>query len=168
MQEFLDQSLFYLCDDFNARISNFDNFIAWVDFIPDRHIVDFNSNKHGDDLVEFLINFNCCVLNGRNYTSNDFTFIGPQEASVVDYCIVPHEKLNLFDSFEVIRMSDKLNDWNLFDTFDNLTSMPDHSILSWKKVLHNLEENECESWDTYKSSYTGFDHKSITDSFLRG
>ena len=168
MQEFLDQSLFYLCDDFNARISNFDNFIAWVDFIPDRHIVDFNSNKHGDDLVEFLINSNCCVLNGRNYTSNDFTFIGPQEASVVDYCIVPYEKVNLFDSFEVIRMSDKLNDWNLFDTFDNLTSMPDYSILSWKIVLHNLEENACESWDTYKSSYTGFDRKSITDSFLRG
>ena len=28
--------------------------------------------------------------------------------------------------------------------------------------------HECESWDTYKSSYTCFDRKSITDSFLRG
>lgn len=27
MQEFADQSLFYLCSDFNARISNFDDFI---------------------------------------------------------------------------------------------------------------------------------------------
>ena len=168
MQEFVDQSLFYLCGDFNARISNFDDFISGVDFIPDRHIVDYNSNKHGDDLVEFLINSYCCVLNGRNNTSNDFTFIGLQGASVVDYCIVPYEKLNLFDSFEVIRMSDKLNDLNLFDTFDNLTSMPDHSILSWKIVLHNLEVNECESWDTYKSSYTCFDRKSTTDSFLCG
>ena len=65
-------------------------------------------------------------------------------------------------------MSDKLNDLYLFHTFDNLKSMPDHSILSWKIVLHNLEVNECESWDTYKSSYTCFDRKSITDSFLRG
>ena len=88
--------MYCLCGDFNARISNFDDFIAGVDFIPDRHIVDFNYNKHGNDLVEFLINSNCCVLNGRNYTSNDFTFIWPQWASVVDYCIVPYEKLNLF------------------------------------------------------------------------
>ena len=130
MQEFVDQSLFYLCGDFNAGISNFDDFIAVIDFIPDRQFVDFNSNKHGDDLVDFLINSNCCVLNGKNYTSNDSTFIGPEGASVVDFCIVPYEKLNLFDSFEVIRMSDKLNDLNLFDTFDNLKSMPYHSILS--------------------------------------
>ena len=44
---------FYLCDDFNARISNVDDFISGVDFIPERHVVDFNSNKHGNFLCEF-------------------------------------------------------------------------------------------------------------------
>ena len=44
MQEVASQSLFYLCVDFNARISNFDDFISRVDFIPERRVVDFNSN----------------------------------------------------------------------------------------------------------------------------
>ena len=47
MQEFACHSSFYLCGDFKARISNFDDFISGVDFIPERHVVDFNSNKHG-------------------------------------------------------------------------------------------------------------------------
>ena len=33
--------------------------------------------------VFFLIDTNCCILNGRNMTSNDYTSIKSQDASVV-------------------------------------------------------------------------------------
>ena len=90
----MQASLFcYICGDFIARISNLDDFIAGVDSIPERHIVDFKSNKHGELLCYFLIDSNCCVLNSRNFRKNDYTFLGPQGASVVDYCIVPYEKI---------------------------------------------------------------------------
>ena len=162
MQEFAGQSLCYLCGDLNARISNIDDFISRVDFIPDRHVVDFNSNKHG----EILINSNGCVLNGRNYKRNDFTFIGPQGASEVDYCIVPYEQLSMFDAFEVNLMPDMLNPVNVFDSLENLNSESDHSILSWKLTLHNYVVTKgLDTWDAYSSSYTWFDRNSITDDF---
>jgi hypothetical protein len=37
-----------------------------VDTLPNREIIDFISNTYGDDLIDFLIDCNMCVLNGRN------------------------------------------------------------------------------------------------------
>ena len=102
IHEYASESVFYLCGDFNARISNLDDFIAGFDSIPDRHVVDFNTNKHGEILCEFLIHSNRCVLNGHNYKNNDVT----QCASVVDYCIVPYEKLHLCDKSGTLLMPD--------------------------------------------------------------
>ena len=105
----MQNHFFYMCGDFNERVFNLDDFIAGVDHIPERKVVDFSSNKHGELLCDSLIDSNCCILNGRNFRSTNFTFLGPQGASVVDYCIVPYENLNRFDNFEVILISDLMN-----------------------------------------------------------
>lgn len=59
-------SQFYLCGDFNARVSNLDDYIQGIDNIKDRNVVDYKCNKYGELLCDFLINTNCCILNGRN------------------------------------------------------------------------------------------------------
>ena len=74
-----------MCGDYNARSGDLQDYIEGVDDIGDRDIVDYTINKHGEIMCEFLLSSSCCILNGRNYTTNDFT---SKDCSVVDYCFV--------------------------------------------------------------------------------
>ncbi len=56
-------------------------------------------------LCDFLINANLCILNGRNTINNDFTYVSTRGLSVVDYCLVPYESLDMFSEFAVVRAS---------------------------------------------------------------
>ena len=38
-------SLFFLCGDFNARVSNLEDFIPGIGKIPERHVIDFKCKK---------------------------------------------------------------------------------------------------------------------------
>ena len=91
-------------------------------------MVDFTCNDYCDILIQFLIDANFCILNGRNFLKNDFTCIRPQGCSVVDYCLVSHDCLNMFTDFSVIRVSDLIN----LAGVQCLSSIPDHSVLTWK------------------------------------
>jgi hypothetical protein len=48
--------------NFNSRIGDNDDFISGVDCLPKRSIVD---NTHGEKFIQFLIDSNTCMLNGR-------------------------------------------------------------------------------------------------------
>ena len=115
---------FCIMGDFNARISDVSDYIEGVDNLPCRNVVDFTKNTHGDIFCDFLVNSNCCVLNGRHSISNDFTCISSKGMSVVDYIIVPYEDLSLFSNFEVTRVSE------IAPTGTESRYMPDHSLLS--------------------------------------
>ena len=45
MHQYCKSEMLYLCRDFNAGCSNFQEFFEGVDIIQDRHVVDFSSNK---------------------------------------------------------------------------------------------------------------------------
>ena len=68
-------------------------------------------------------------------SSNDYTCIKSQGASVVDYCLVPHEDLDKFTEFKVHKVSDLLNEIDIIDTIEPDTSKPDHSTLTWKTEI---------------------------------
>ena len=138
MHQYCKNEMFYICGDFNARCANFNDFIEGVDTIQDRHIVDFCSNKYGELLCEFLIDTSCCILNGRNMCSNDYTCIKSQGCSVVDYCLVPHEDLSKFTEFKVHKVSDLINEINIISSLEPETSKPDHSFLTWKTEFNTL------------------------------
>lgn len=75
-----------------------------VDDIPLRDTVDFLKNTYDDLMIDFLINSNCIMLNGRNDCSNDyFTSVSTKGLAVVDYAIVSHEFLHRCDNFNVLR-----------------------------------------------------------------
>ena len=99
----------FICGDFNSRCGDLDDFISGVDCIEQRNVVDFKTNLYGELLIEFLINANMCILNGRNSISNDFTSVSVKGSAVVDYCLVSHESLSSFSSFNVIRTVDLIN-----------------------------------------------------------
>ena len=117
--------------DFNSRCGNLEDYIAGVDLIPERDVVDFTVNKDGERFYEFLIDSNCCIMNGRNYKKNDYTFISTQASSVVDYCVTPYEHINLCRDVSVITASDLINETGIQNRIDCPLAYPDHSLLVW-------------------------------------
>ena len=130
---YLYQNMGIVCisGDFNGRIGKLPDYIEGVDSLPKRTVLDYANNKHGDVLLEFLIRANLCVLNGRNSVCDDYTYVSSKGASVVDYSIVMHEQLELFNGFKVTRAREVVSK----------ILVPDHSLLSWNietfRVSHN-------------------------------
>ena len=96
-----------------------DDFIRGVDNIPDRDILDFNMNKYGEMLTDFLINTNMCFLNGRGEL-NDFTSVSSNGRTVVDYCFVSHSNLNTFSNFSVTRSCEVINQSGSISTVNHV------------------------------------------------
>ena len=95
--EFQEKGMIFICGDVNSRCGEEVDFIEGIDDLPLRDVVDFKRNEYCDILIQFLIDANFCILNGRNCLKNDFTCIRPQGCSVVDYCFISHDCLNIFN-----------------------------------------------------------------------
>ena len=104
-----------------------------MDEVSDRDVIDFTVNGYGDALLEFLWSTNCCILNGRNNSKNDFRCINAIGHSVVDYCIVPHESLNLCSDFEVLRARELVDLSNCISS-DGVIPAHDASFISTKQL----------------------------------
>ncbi|VDI58181.1 Hypothetical predicted protein [Mytilus galloprovincialis] len=117
----------YICGDFNSRCGDAQDFMKGVDNVQIREIVDSVSNRNGDLLIEFLVDCNMCMVNGR-IGSQDFTHIKGTGKSVVDYVLTPHEQLNEVINFKKVNtMSDLVTELSLV----GYESIPDHSLLEW-------------------------------------
>ena len=105
------------------------DFIEGVDVIQDRNVIDYSKNMYGEFLCNFLIDSNCCILNGRQCKTiddNDFTFVSTRGNSVVDYFIVPYENIEQFEGFKVVRPA-QLYAHSLNGVESRI--VPDHSII---------------------------------------
>jgi hypothetical protein len=116
----------YICGDFNARCGDIQDFIEGVDNVQKRHVIDDVSNRNGDLPIEFLVDCNMCMLNGRT-GSHDFTNISSKGKSVVDYVLTPYEQICDVVDFRVHTMSDVVTRLDLL----RYESVPDHSLLEW-------------------------------------
>ena len=70
-----NEGIFYICGDFNSRCANKTDYIEGVDNLPERDVMNFKDNAYGDVFIDFLVNGNCCILNGRNHVNNEFTYL---------------------------------------------------------------------------------------------
>ena len=150
--------------DFNTRIGENLNYIAGVDTIPERDIIDFQTNQYCDTFINFLISTNLCILNGRSYKNNDFTSVSHRGAAVVDYCLVPYEKLDSYCDFEVIHSR------NLIDRCINIQSLeniviPDHSILKWNIHIGTNIQRQNDKQEI-PQSYIKYDCSNIPQAFM--
>ena len=133
--KYQNDGLVFICGDFNSRCGSLHDYISGVDVLPERNTVDFTINSYGELFIDFLINTNLCILNGRNSVKNDFTSISVKGCSVVDYCITPYDSLNYFTEFTVTRTTDLINKAYALSVLAP-SSIPDHSLLSWNIVFN--------------------------------
>ena len=150
---------FMICGDFNARCSNKPDIdrILYTTDIPSRHSVDcVPSNVYGTSLIDFMIECDLCMLNGRfGENSNKFTCISARGASVVDYTLVPIRNFHSFTDFSVHYMTDLIIDLKI--PTDGKIS--DHSLLKW-----------CYKWTsltTFKPHNTSTNNSPKTSTSLR-
>ena len=121
----------FICGDFNGRYGVEDDFIEGVDPVCERHVVDHKRNKFGDLLLDFLINVNYCMLNGRNHTSNDFTSVSTKGLAVVDYALTPYEYLPLCSNVRIRRAIELFRDADLLGYCNPQGVISDHYLVSW-------------------------------------
>ena len=150
----------YVCGDFNSRIGDSQDFIEGIDVVPNRDVVETTFNDYGAVLLEFLINSNFCVLNGRNYLKNDFTCIRPQGCSVVDYCLISQNNLSMFRDFGTIRPSEFVNETGVVPV-----SIPVHSFISWSIDIP-VNINSSSNNTVFESWSVKYDVNNIQDEFL--
>ena len=162
-------SPFYLFGDWNSRVSDMPDFIEGIDILPERNVVDFTNNSYGDIFCEFLSNVNCCILNGRNFLNNDYTFISTRGTSVVDYCIVPYEYLNKFVDFEVIRAQSLVNSTFTTGAYDP-KHIPDHSLICWtfNTLVYDdqIMVRHAQSTDNETTEHVKFDTRNVPNDWL--
>ena len=168
--KYQNEGILYVCGDFNSRCGGLDDFIRGVDCIPDRDVLDFNLNKYGEMLIDFLINTNMCFLNGRD-SDNDFTSVSTNGRAVVDYCFVSHTSLKIFSNFSVTRSSEFINQSGCLSKI-NPSSIPDHSLLKWKVEMHafwggtNNTVHESTVKQQVNEEFIKFDISNTSDDFL--
>ncbi len=105
------------------------DFTPEVDTICEREIIDVNKNQHGNGLIEFLIESQLCIVNGRiNEGENGFTNTR-RGHSVVDYIITGQDTLDRVQSFDVISLYDMVKEHHLYNLLGTSSKIPDHSML---------------------------------------
>lgn len=159
--EYQDIGTVFICGDFNSRIGDTSDFIEGIDNVPNRDIVDFTCNEYGSVLIDFLVNSNYCVLNGRNCTKNDFTCVRPQGSSVVDYCLVSHKDLSIFKECHIYRSSELVNRTGVAPV-----SVPDHSFITWSINL-TCSVSDYSANDQSENTFVKYDVKTIPNNFLQ-
>ena len=135
---------YYICGDFNSRLGDLVDYIEGVDEVRPRDILDFSKNAHGQYFCNFLIDSNCCVLNGRvDPQKNNFTSVSAKGKAVVDYFAVPYTSLQYITGFEIISSSCLVN-LACKDVGFEFRHVPDHSLLKCSiEVFGHENQNKC-------------------------
>lgn len=157
---------YLICGDFNSRCGDSSDFIEGVDDLEEREVVDVGRNSYGDYFVDFMINAECCMLNGRNSTVNDYTFISNRGLSVVDYCLVPHCGLPMFSGFKVTRPRALFENAGCVGREDPSRSIPDHSLLEWTLSLPSGQCRASEALGFEPYSFVKYNTENIPAGFL--
>ena len=151
-----DTDAIYVTGDLNSRIGNACDFIPEIDSVTERVVIDKVKNKHGNELIEFLLEAKMIVCNGRITPCQDnFTCIEPAKgASVVDYFITEIENFNLCKELTVVtarQLIDKHCDADSTDV--NIgRNIPDHSFLKLKVLMSKSIGDETSEMNDSDSS----------------
>jgi hypothetical protein len=155
---------FFICGDFNSRVGDLHDFDADLDDVCERNVTDFKVNAYGRLFIDLLISSSCCMLNGRNYTHNDYTSVSSKGKAVVDYCFTSHENLSMLEKFNVINAKDVFEEAGCIGRFDpTVTSIPDHSVLTWSFICNQVSGTD--DVDDWSYSFDKFD-RNVPENFM--
>ncbi len=101
----------FLTGDVNSKLVTSQDCIHEIDEnISERKIIDKITNKHGQELTEFLIESKMCVFNGRVTPQHDnYTFVHTRDKSIIDYIIVSIETIKQCVEFKDNTSRDMVN-----------------------------------------------------------
>ena len=158
-----------ICGDMNARTGTLDETINVSDNVPELHeyyeilnddfdiprrSCDKTVNKFGKDLIEFCKAYSFIILNGRigkTDNSGDYTFIGQQGCSIVDYYLCTR---NLYHLFVDLYINARTDSDHLPVCLDiTVASILEHTINLQEDTLHkNIKYNLTnENADVFKT-----------------
>ena len=122
-----------ICGDFNSRCGCLKDVDGNI--VP-RSVIDEVNTEQGEALVSFLRSSGLCLVNERVGQDN-FTCISSKGCSVVDYCLVFQEDLNMVSQFQVKTMSEYEEEGGMdFEA----QRVPDHFVLMWNLALAGSRE----------------------------
>ena len=138
--KFQDKGEILICGDFNARIGSLNDMSDVTQTrLPQRQIIDYTTNSHGKQLIDFLRDCNMVTLNGRFSSDKDnFTVISSVGKSVVDYAIVQADHFRNYSNFQVKTVLDILEYYSI----PSDSPMPDHSLVCWECTYPELMPNK--------------------------
>ena len=125
--------------DFNARVGSKSDFVESVDDIPPRNVLDVVSNDHGQSLINFCLQTNTCIGNGRVCPLNDgYTSVSHRGRAVVDYLITAHENIHDIKWFKVWSIGDIIEEFNLVE--HGGCKVSDHNMLIWQMSVKRFDK----------------------------
>ena len=157
-----------ICGDFNARCGNEADYIASVDDVTERATIDYKKNHYGDILLDFLINSNCVMMNGRCDGNNDYTSISGKGVAVVDYAIVSQEYLHKCSDFCVTRAHHLFNQTDLIGRCNPDHNLSDHPMLSWQYKIDDITCRDDVQNDANLVTIRKHDVSQVTTNFMDG
>ena len=98
-----------ICGDFDARLGDAGD---EVDGIPRCKIIDMVKNSQGNGFVDFLRSTDMCVKNGRK-GRDAFTCVSGRGGSVIDYCVVEMENLDMIKNFRLTTMCEEVQEMRI-------------------------------------------------------
>ena len=105
-------------------------------------------NEQGRMMVDWTRSLGLCMVNGR-VGSGDFTCVSPKGSSVVDYCLLFKDDLEVIADFEVVSMTDFVDRFHAGRVVERI---PDHSALVWEVVIDNSAASNVRDDDTENST----------------
>ena len=138
----------FICGDVNARVGNCADYIVDVDNVIQRKAIDLDKNKHGETLIEFLIESKMVILNGRVTPNLDnYTSVSSKGVAVVDYLLATQNSIDICSKCEVRLISDVIEQYDLSHLLGEHCKMPDHSL-----VLGSFDLNPGSEFDSLTTS----------------
>ena len=128
LYECVNDNLTILCEDYKARIGNRKDYIDTIEHLRERTVIDNTVNDHGISLINFLLQSNTCIVNGRcNPLENSYTSVSHRGRAAVDYFIVSNENFRNITNFRVTQIADLLQYYGLVQLANGAVS--DHAML---------------------------------------
>ena len=85
---------------------------------------------------------------------------------MIDYCLVPYESLVSFDNFNVLKLSELLNNTGCYKEIDSTTCGSDHSLLTWTLRLNAKLHKKSFSKSSGKATERKFVKRIVPEHFL--
>ena len=143
-----ESDLLVVMGDMNGCVGSKTDCIEVIDCLPVRTNIDTVANDHGEALLQFCLQANLAICNGRiTPLCDNYTSISHHGKAVVDYILLPHDHFSYVTKFAVHTMSELVEKYKIHNLEKGRLS--DHSVLCMHVQLSSGEGEDDSKGDPY-------------------